>query len=117
MSLAAVLRRELPGDLEPADVLLRLRADRHPFALDGHWSCGSVLGSEPVWTRGPGDPLTDVLGDRCARPGNSGGGTDGGFHGGWVGYLGYGLGRTFDTVPPPPGPPRALPDWWFGYYD
>ena len=40
-----------------------------------------------------------------------------GFGGGWIGALGYGLGRELLPQPPAPGGARRLPDWWFGFYD
>src|SRR5262249_10820405 len=39
------------------------------------------------------------------------------FAGGWVGYLGFGLGGRMLPVPPAPGDARRLPLAWLGYYD
>jgi aminodeoxychorismate synthase component I len=108
-----LVRRALSWDLEPADVLRLVRDDRHPVALVGAWAGGgAVIASEPRLTRSPPQDLGDVLDGPC--PGL---GVVGGFGGGWIGYLGYGLAGDLMDIPPAPGGPRRLPAWWFGYYD
>jgi len=123
-----LVRRALSWDLEPADVLRLVRDDPHPVALVGAWAGGgAVIASEPSLTRSPPQNLGDVLdapftqlrgggGFGSAGFGSAGFGSAG-FGGGWIGYLGYGLGGELMDVPPAPGGPRRLASWWFGYYD
>jgi aminodeoxychorismate synthase component I len=111
-----LVRREVACDLPAEQVLGQLRPDRSPFALIGAWAGGgAILGSEPVRWRSPPQPLADVA--DAPFPAEYLDPRDGGFGGGWVGYLGYGLGGQWPTLPPAPGPPRRLSPWWFGYYD
>src|SRR5258708_17492623 len=127
------VRRALPWDLEPADVLRLVRDDAHPVALVGAWAAGgAMIGSEPHLTRSPPQCLGDVLdspspgaargaraldGDSAPWPEPSGESADAAFGGGWIGYLGYGLAGDLMDMPPAPGGPRQLPAWWFGFYD
>ncbi len=102
----------------PADVLRLVRADAHPVALCGAWAGGGdVIAAEPVAVRAAPGPLAEVLDDDFAGPVDSHEpgqvGSDRSFGGGWIGYLGYSAGGE---ALPPTGP-RALPAWWFGYYD
>jgi para-aminobenzoate synthetase/4-amino-4-deoxychorismate lyase len=114
-----LLRRPLGWDLTPADVLRLVRDDAHPVALFGDWAGGGdVVASEPVLVRAAPDALGDVL-DRPFPPGadddrdGDPGPEAAAFGGGWIGYLGYNAGGE---ALPATGP-RALPAWWFGYYD
>jgi para-aminobenzoate synthetase/4-amino-4-deoxychorismate lyase len=110
-----LVRRPLGWDLAPADVLRLVREDAHPVALFGAWTGGGdVVASEPVAVRAAGsDALDDVL-DAPFPSGPGGAGEGAGvFGGGWIGYLGYSAGGE---ALPATGP-RALPAWWFGYYD
>ncbi|MGH3209290.1 MAG: aminodeoxychorismate synthase component I [Trebonia sp.] len=89
-----------------------MRNDAHPVALCGAWVGGAdVIAAEPVAVRSAPGPLGEVLdgdlGDAAVT------GQDRAFGGGWIGYLGYSAGGE---ALPPTGP-RALPAWWFGYYD
>src|SRR5260221_7645479 len=127
------VRRALPWDLEPADVLRLVRDDAHPVALVGAWAAGgAVIGSEPHLTRSPPQCLGDVLdspspgaargaraldGDSAPWPEPAGESADAAFGGGWIGYLGYGLAGDLMDMPPAPGGPRQLPAWWFGFHD
>src|SRR3954453_9242749 len=103
-----------PLDLRaaPADAALLVRGDERPFALCGAWAGGgAIAGSEPVRVaREDEDPLAllDELPDAEAGDG---------FGGGWVGWLGYGLGRRVEVVSPPPPRPVALPGFELAYYD
>ena len=121
------MRRPLGWGLNPADVLRLVRSDAHPVALCGAWAGGGdVIAAEPLTVRaasaqtGPGqladvfDSVPEDLGDPEDQgdPGDPAG-QDGSFCGGWIGYLGYSAGGE---ALPPTGP-RALPAWWFGYYD
>ncbi len=114
-----LVRRPLGWDLAPADVLRLVRDDAHPVALFGDWAGGGdVVASEPVLVRAAPDALGDVL-DPPFPPGADGGAAGGpsaegaAFGGGWIGYLGYSAGGE---ALPATGP-RALPAWWFGFYD
>jgi len=97
--------------MTPADVLRLVRTDAHPVALCGAWAGGGdVIAAAPVAVRAAPGPLDEVL------DGDFGLGEDGhgrAFGGGWIGYLGYSAGGE---ALPPTGP-RALPAWWFGFYD
>jgi para-aminobenzoate synthetase/4-amino-4-deoxychorismate lyase len=107
-----VARRPLGWGLTPADVLRLVRNDAHPVALCGAWAGGAdVIAAEPVAVRAAPGPLDDVLDSDLGDPGAAG--QDRAFGGGWIGYLGYSAGGE---ALPPTGP-RALPAWWFGYYD
>ncbi len=107
-----LLRQALDWELEPLEVLRLVRGDRHPVALLGDWAGGgAVIGSEPAAVRSPPQDLGDVLDVPFPEAGGPG------FGGGWIGALGYGLGRELVPQPPAPGGARRLPDWWFGYYD
>ena len=122
-----MIRRPLDWELGAAEVLRLVRADLHPVALVGAWAGGSdIVASDPVRVCGASDALGEVLDAPLAGPAGVGsGGPPGpsspaagvGFGGGWIGYLGFGLAKTFLPVPPAPGGPRQLPGSFFGYYD
>ena len=102
------IRRPLQCTLGPDGVLAVLRGDAHPFALVGAWAGGrAVLGSEPVAQAAPPESLERVFGPQGSPVPPS----PAVFAGGWVGYLGYAAGQAAATAA------RALPAWWFGYYD
>jgi para-aminobenzoate synthetase / 4-amino-4-deoxychorismate lyase len=107
-----VVRRPLGWDLTPADVLRLVRNDAHPVALCGGWVGGTdVIAAEPVAVRMAPGSLDEVLDSDLGDLGVAG--QDRAFGGGWMGYLGYSAGGE---ALPPTGP-RALPAWWFGFYD
>ena len=107
-----VARRPLGWDLTPADVLRLVRKDAHPVALCGAWVGGAdVIAAEPVAVKAAPGSLDEVLDGDLGDLGAAG--QDRAFGGGWIGYLGYSAGGE---ALPPTGP-RALPAWWFGYYD
>ena len=98
-----------------ADSVLREAArDSAPFALVGAWGGGRALvGSDPLLVvENCADPFAlldeqpEITG---ALPGATGGG--------WVGYLGYGLGGLIEHLPSPPLRPVALPSSVLGFYD
>ena len=107
-----VARRPLGWDLTPAEVLRLVSNDAHPVALFGAWAGGAdVVAAEPVavvrgtaarWTTS--STATSVTRARPAGPR---------------------LRRRLDRLPrlqrgrrgAAPTGPRALPAWWFGYYD
>jgi len=93
-------------------VLRLVRADAHPVALCGAWAGGGdVIAAEPVAVRAAPGQLSDVLDSGLGGPSEAGDAAA--FGGGWIGFLGYSAGGE---ALPPTGP-RALPAWWFGYYD
>jgi para-aminobenzoate synthetase/4-amino-4-deoxychorismate lyase len=104
----------LRSALTPEQAVLWLRGDAGPFALVGDWlGLGAVLGSEPLRVA-PADcdpfELLDELPD-----------VDGGdavvVGGGWVGWLGYGLGARIERLPPPPPAPVPRPSLSLAFYD
>src|ERR1700733_785359 len=104
----AVVRRPLGWQLTPPQVLRLVRTDAHPVALFGTWAGGrDVVAAEPALVRSAPGSLDEVL-DAPFSPA-----VGAAFGGGWIGYLGYSAGGE---ALPPTGP-RALPAWWFGYYD
>jgi para-aminobenzoate synthetase / 4-amino-4-deoxychorismate lyase len=107
-----VARRPLGWDLTPADVLRLVRNDAHPVALCGAWFDGTdVIAADPVAVRMAPGSLDEVLDSDLGDLGVAG--HDRTFGGGWMGYLGYSAGG--EALPP--AGPRALPAWWFGFYD
>src|SRR3954454_4866867 len=103
-----------PLDLRaaPADAALLVRGDERPFALCGAWAGGgAIAGSEPVRVAAPDEDPFALLDDLPAVAAPEG------FGGGWVGWLGYGLGRRVEAVSAPPPRPVALPEFALAYYD
>ena len=95
-------------DKSPSAVLRSARGDARPFALFGDWSNGrALIGSEPVVVvEDPVDPFSVLdeqpeIDEQPAITVPSTGATGGG----WVGYLGYGLGRLVERLPAPPTRP------------
>ncbi len=104
----------LRSALTPEQAVLWLRGDAGPFALVGDWlGLGAVLGSEPLRVAPADcdpfellDELPDVeRGDAVA------------VGGGWVGWLGYGLGARIERLPPPPPAPVPRPSFSLAFYD
>ena len=90
-----------------------LRGDRRPVALVGEWLGGlAILGSEPVRLAGPGDDPFAVL---DAQPVLASGEALVG--GGWIGWLGYGLGARIERLPPSPPAPVVRPAFSLAFYD
>ncbi len=111
---ARVVRHPIPSTLTPTEVLRTFRDDLGPFALVGAWAGGGALvGSEPVRIADPDhdDPFR-LLGGVAPQPGPAGF-----VGGGWFGYLGYGLGRCIERLPPPPPRPEPIPRFGLALYD
>jgi para-aminobenzoate synthetase / 4-amino-4-deoxychorismate lyase len=106
-------RVPLESDLSPAEAVAWLRHDDRPFALVGDWLGGlTVLGSHPARVADPGeDPFSVVE----AQPNLSDGEAVVG--GGWVGWLGYGLGSLVEQLPPSPPAPIPCPSFSLAFYD
>jgi para-aminobenzoate synthetase/4-amino-4-deoxychorismate lyase len=106
-------RRRLASTLTPAEAVLWLRGDRMPFALVGDWLGGlTVLGSEPVKIADGAEDPFHLLADQPTV-----GGGEAAVGGGWVGWLGYGLGSRLEELPPAPPAPIASPPFVLAYYD
>ncbi|MGH2908042.1 MAG: chorismate-binding protein, partial [Solirubrobacteraceae bacterium] len=99
--------------MSPAEATRLLRGDPHPFALVGEWlGTEAVLGSAPALVAGPReDPFTllDVVAPLAAGEAHVGGG--------WVGWLGYGLGGEVEELPPGPPAPCPRPRFSLAFYD
>ena len=108
------LRERLDCKLSVEEAVLRLRGDRRPFALVGEWFGGlCILGSEPVRVAAcEEDPfevvqeVPDVVGAGDVAVG-----------GGWVGWLGYGLGGRIEELPPAPPAPVPCEPFSLAFYD
>ncbi|MDN5852230.1 MAG: aminodeoxychorismate synthase component I, partial [Actinomycetia bacterium] len=103
-----VLRRPLDVALAATDMVRALRDEPGLCALVGDWCDGGVIVAyDPVCVAD--DPFVAVD-DVPAADGV-------GFGGGWIGYLGYQLGRRIEWLPPAPQRPTPLPDSHLAYYD
>jgi anthranilate/para-aminobenzoate synthase component I len=104
----------VPVEMSVADVARRMAEERALVVLSGRWAGrGAVIASDPVELAvDEADPFAIV--DRS--PAVEGGAT-GAIGGGWLGYLGYGVGRLVETLPPGPPSVTPLPDFVLGYYD
>ena len=107
------LRVELESGLESHEAVAWLRGDERPFALAGEWLGGlTVLGSHPSRVA---DPAADPFSTLAAQPEVSGG--EAAVGGGWVGWLGYGLGSLVEQLPPSPPAPIVCPAFSLAFYD
>ena len=107
-------RVALESELSPVQALGWLRGEERPFALVGEWLLGeaAVLGSAPVRVlRDDADPFAAL----DALPSVSDG--DALIGGGWVGWLGYGLGAAVEALPPSPPAPAPRPAFSLAFYD
>ncbi len=106
-------RVPLESDLAPAEAIAWLRGDDRPFALIGEWLGGvSMLGSHPERVADPGEDPFAVL---ETQPELEAGEAVVG--GGWVGWLGYGLGSLVERLPPSPPAPIPCPSFSLAFYD
>src|SRR5829696_8441732 len=108
----------LDGDVSATDGSLLVRGDGRPFALAGVWAGGGALvGSEPVAVGRPEDDPFELIERQpeVAAAGHER--ASGAVGGGWFGYIGYGLGRRLEAVPPPPPRPVPLPPFALAFYD
>ena len=105
-------RVPLASRLSVEQAVLWLRGDERPFVLAGDWLGGAVvIGSQPVTVAGTGaDPFALMDAPVDGEPGEVRVG------GGWIGWLGYGLGPGSRGWPDPPAPsPRPL--FSLAFYD
>ncbi len=114
-----LLRVPLSWSLEPERAALLVRDDARPFALVGRWAGGGALiSSEPVRVAsGSEDPFALLEEQPPMLDGAAGAGENGAVGGGWVGYLGYGLGRKLEPIGASPPRERALPAFALAFYD
>jgi hypothetical protein len=103
-----------PGPPGPERAPLLVAGEPGAFALCGAWARGgAIAGARPVRVAGQdADPfalLDEAVDVEDAHPEA--------FGGGWVGYLGYDLGRRLERLPPPPPRPAPLPAFALAFYD
>jgi para-aminobenzoate synthetase / 4-amino-4-deoxychorismate lyase len=114
-ALVQPFRAALESCLAPDQAVGWLRADRRPVALVGEWLGGlAVLSSEPVRVATPGsgeDPFALLDAQPLVAPGEAAVG------GGWIGWLGYGLGARIERLPPSPPAPVVRPAFSLAFYD
>jgi para-aminobenzoate synthetase/4-amino-4-deoxychorismate lyase len=107
------VRVPLPSGLQPEQAVLWLREDQRPFALVGDWLGGAaLLGSEPVSVASPDADPFSIVESRAASTGG-----EAAVGGGWVGWLGYGLGARIERLPPTPPAPVPQPPFSLAFHD
>jgi para-aminobenzoate synthetase / 4-amino-4-deoxychorismate lyase len=113
--MARPFRVQLPSDLSPTQAVAWLRGEERPFALIGEWLGGlAVLGSAPARVASADeDPFALI----DSGPSMGGGDADVKVGGGWVGWLGYGLGARIEKLPPSPPAPLPRPEFSLAFYD
>ena len=106
-------RVELDSRLAPEEAVAWLRGDAHPFALSGEWLGGlTLLGSHPLEVADADrDPFSAIENQPAINAGEAVVG------GGWVGWLGYGLGSLVERLPPSPPAPIVCPSFSLAFYD
>ena len=111
---ARLVVERVASGLSWPDVARHLSDERAPAVFAGGWGVrGAVLASEPVELLvDDGDPFAALDRSVAVR-----GRTPGAVGGGWLGYLGYGVGRLVERLPPPPPSVTPLPRFVLGYYD
>ncbi len=108
-------REELECHLSPPDAVGWLRGEERPFALVGEWLGGmTVLGSAPARVASADEDPFALLDSQPVVDGGDGPVRVGG---GWVGWLGYGLGARIETLPPSPPAPIPRAEFSLAFYD
>lgn len=99
--MVEVLRVPLQARHGVAEVLRQASSDPRPFALSGRWAGGGALvGSAPlVVLDEPADPFAVLDRQPALSPLAVSQLGEGAVGGGWVGYLGYGLGALVEQLP------------------
>jgi para-aminobenzoate synthetase/4-amino-4-deoxychorismate lyase len=99
--------------MSPAEATRWLRDDPRPFALVGEWlGTEAILGSAPSLVASPREDPFAVL-DAAMRPAPG----EARVGGGWVGWLGYGLGGEVEELPPSPPAPCPRPRFSLAFHD
>ena len=112
--LAQVVRVRLDMEKSPDAVLRAAGRDDSPFALVGAWSgARAIIGSDPLVVAEDAEDPFALLDEQPETIGS----IPGAIGGGWVGYLGYGLGRLIERLPPPPRRPVPVPRSILAFYD
>ena len=108
-------RQLIAEDVALADVARAVAADARPFVLRGRWAGGgAIAGSAPVRTLAAGEDPFAALDDLPGPP-DDGHVT---FGGGWIGLLGFELGRLVEKLPPsPPARGATSPPHRLAFYD
>jgi para-aminobenzoate synthetase / 4-amino-4-deoxychorismate lyase len=113
-----VKRIELGWDVSEIAAARLVRDDARPFALIGRWAGGGALvGSEPIRVATDADDPFALLDEHPLVEHRDAAGAGAPVGGGWVGYLGYGLGRRLEHISAGPPSPARLPDFALAYYD
>ncbi len=111
---ARAVRLPLPGTVTPEHAALLVADDPHPVALTGRWAGATAIatGAPTRVATGDDDPfaLLDELPDVADAP-------HGFVGGGWMGLLGYRLGRRLERLPPAPPRREVLPETTLALYD
>ena len=106
-------RVPLESDLTPEEAVAWLRGEDRSFALVGEWLGGlTVMGSCPLEVANPDRNPFSVLEQQPKLDGG-----DAVVGGGWVGWLGYGLGSVVEQLPPSPPAPVPRPSFSLAFYD
>jgi para-aminobenzoate synthetase / 4-amino-4-deoxychorismate lyase len=108
-----MMRVALEGALSPEQAVAWLRGEERPFALVGDWLGGlTVLGSSPVRVAADDEDPFALFAEQPAVV------SDGALvGGGWVGWLGYGLGERVERLQPSPPALVVRPAFSLAFYD
>jgi para-aminobenzoate synthetase / 4-amino-4-deoxychorismate lyase len=105
----------LASTVDPLLAARWLRGEPGAVALAGAWASGRVLlSSHPVLVARDGDPFARLATQPSVDVGAD---RDFAVAGGWLGWLGFGLGRALEPVPPSPPRPQALPAFRLAFHD